>query len=328
VVRLSNHERITTQSPVGEGGGEAGNYGNFKPGRRKPVKQIIFCLIFFLFSTLFFSTPSFSQEDKIARVAIETARTHMRIPSEMEVRFVEKKSSPLPGFYSVKLIVLAPDREMPVIVYVDEAGEKVILGALVIKGENVAIKEAGQPKPRKHNMNQFEVEKSAFRGDKDAKVTIVEFSNFKCSYCQLSWAKIEKMLENHPQEIRYVFKHFPLKTLQGSFELSEIAASAQMVSDEAFWMVHDFFFSPEGQAVVREEISVVTKKVEEMLKTKGYDVKVFKEALENGKGKKKMMEDIAVGNKVPIMGTPSIIVNGDFISQEFNEQVLGRYLKK
>jgi hypothetical protein len=40
------------------------------------------------------------------------------------------------------------------------------------------------------------------------------------------------------------------------------------------------------------------------------------------------MEDIAVGNRVPVMGTPSLIVNGDFISGEFNDQVLERYLRK
>ena len=290
------------------------------------MKKIILMLI--LLSCFIFPRLGDAQEDKIVRIAIETARAHMRIPKEMEVRFVEKKKSPLPGFYSVKILVLTPDREMPVIVYVDEAGEKVILGALIIKGENVAVKEAGEAKPRKFDMNQFEIEKSPFRGNQGTKVTIVEFSNFRCSYCQLSWAKMEKMLGNHPQMIKYVFKHFPLKSLQGSFELSEIAASAQVLSDEAFWMIHDFFFSPEGQVIVREDVSVVIRKVEEILKEKGFDVRGFKSALETGRGRKKVMEDMAVGNKIPVMGTPTLIVNGDFISGEFNDQVLERYLRK
>jgi protein-disulfide isomerase len=274
------------------------------------------------------SAQGFAQEDKIVRVAIETIRTHMRIPREMEVRFIEKKKSPLTGFYSVKILIFAPDREMPVVVYVDEAGEKVILGALIIRGENVALKEAGEAKPRKFDLKQFEIEKSAVRGNANARVTIVEFSNFKCSYCQISWTKMERMLEKHPQTIRYVFKHFPLKSLQGSFELSEIAASAQILSDEAFWLVHDFFFSPEGQMVIREDVGTVTKKVEEVLKEKGFDVKDFKSAIESGRGRKRVMEDIAAGNKVPVMGTPTIIVNGDFISGEFNDQVLERYLRR
>ncbi len=285
-------------------------------------------IVFIVLSSLSLCQLVWGQEDKVVKAAIESARTHMRIPREVEVRFVEKKRSPLAGFFSIKLLVLAPDREVPVIVYVDEAAEKVILGALIIKGENVSLKEAGEAKPRKFDMKQFEIEKSAIRGNPEAKVTILEFSNFRCSYCQLSWSKVEKMLERYPQAIRYVFKHFPLKSLQGSFELSEIAASAQFISDEAFWLVHDFFFSPEGQIIVQEEISVITKKVEEVLKEKGFDIKEFKSALETGKGKKKVMEDIAVGNKIPVMGTPTVIVNGDFISGEFNDRVLERYLKR
>ncbi len=285
-------------------------------------------LLLLLLSSFTLCQVVWAQEDKLVKAAIEAARTHMRIPREIEVRFVEKKRSPLAGFFSIKLLVLAPDREVPVIVYVDEAAEKIVLGALIIKGENVSLKEAGEAKPRKFDMKQFEIEKSATRGNPGAKVTILEFSNFRCSYCQLSWSKMEKMLERYPQAIRYVFKHFPLKSLQGSFELSEIAASAQFISDEAFWLVHDFFFSPEGQIIVQEEISVVTKKVEEVLKEKGFDIKEFKSALETGKGKKKVMEDIAVGNKIPVMGTPTVIVNGDFISGEFNDRVLERYLKR
>jgi hypothetical protein len=60
--------------------------------------------------TFIFSQLGFAQEDKIVRIAIETARAHMRIPKEMEVRFIEKKKSPLAGFYSVKILVLTPDR--------------------------------------------------------------------------------------------------------------------------------------------------------------------------------------------------------------------------
>ena len=289
---------------------------------KKIIAGATFLILFLL------SGPGFAQEDKIVRIAIETVRVHMRIPGEMEVRFVEKKKSPIPGFYSVKLLILAPDREIPAIAYVDEAGEKVILGSLIIKGENVAAKEAGEPRPRKFDMGQFELEKSPIRGNPGAKLTIVEFSNFRCSYCQLSWAKMERMLENHPQMIRYVFKHFPLQSLQGAFELSEIAASAQVLGDGAFWMIHDFFFSPEGQVIIREDVNIVIRKVEAILRESGFNVKVFQTALEQGRGKKRVMEDMAIGNKIPVTGTPALIINGDFIKEEFNEKVLERYLRK
>jgi predicted DsbA family dithiol-disulfide isomerase len=53
------------------------------------------------------------------------------------------------------------------------------------------------------------------------------------------------------------------------------------------------------------------KKIEEILREKGYDEKVFQTALETGKGKKRVEEDILAGNKIGVRGTPSIVVNGD-----------------
>ena len=281
----------------------------------------------FVVMSSFLFSAAFAQEDKIAQVAIETFKSQVRLPREAEVKFVEKKESPIPGFYSVKLSVLVPAREVPIVVYVDSKGEMVILGNLIIKGENVTKKEAGEPKPRKIDMAQLRIDQSAFRGGAQPKMTIVEFSNFQCPYCVKSWKKMKELLGKYPQEIRYVFKHFPLQPRGIQFELSEMAAATQEVSQEAFWAVHDFFFSDEGQTLVNKDREVVKRKIEEILKEKGFDGKLFQTALETGRGKKKVEEDILTGNKIGVNGTPSIVVNGDFIGSTITDQMVERYLK-
>ena len=268
-----------------------------------------------------------AQEDKIAQVAIEAFKSQVRLRPEAEVKFVEKKESPIPGFYSVKLSILTPTREDPVVVYVDAKGEIVILGYLVIKGENVTRKEAGASKARKIGMALFDIDKSAYRGAAQAKMTIVEFSNFHCPFCVKSWKKMKELLETYPQDIRYVFKHFPLQRKGIQFELSEMAAATQEVSQEAFWAVHDFFFSDEGQSFVKKDREVLKKKIEEILREKGYDGNPFQTALENGKGKKKVEEDILMGNKIGVRGTPSIVINGDFIGSTVTDKMVEQYLK-
>lgn len=276
----------------------------------------------------FLIIPSYAQEDKIVQVAIETVRMQMRVPKGMEVKFIEKRESQIPDFYMVRLLIFTAAREIPVAVYVDKTGEKVILGALFVKGENVTRKEAGEPKPRKIDMGQLEIDKSPFRGHPEAKVTIVEFSNFLCPYCVTSWKKMKELLDKYPQDIKYVFKHFSPQRQGKAFELSEIAAATQEISNEAFWVVHDFFFSDEGQAFVNAEKGVVLQKVEEILKETSYDVKVFLNALEKGLGRKRVEEDVMVGSKIPVTGTPSTIVNGDFISGGMTDKLLERYLGK
>lgn len=291
-------------------------------------KRIFLGVMVLFLTTLSISMVGFAQEDQIVQIAIETAKVQMRIPRGIEVKFIEKRKSPLPGFYSVKLIIMAPDREIPTVVYVDEAGEKVILGALFIKGENVTLKEAGQPKPRKIDMAQLEIDKSPFRGSANARITIVEFSNFQCSFCIKSWKKMKELLEKYPQDIKYVFKHFPLPSLAGSFELAEMAASVQVTKDEAFWVLHDFFFADEGQAFIKEGGELLRQKINGILTEKGYDIKIFQNTLVAGQGKKRVDEDMAVGRRIPVIGTPTIILNGDFINEEFTDRVLERYLRR
>jgi protein-disulfide isomerase len=111
------------------------------------------------------------------------------------------------------------------------------------------------------------------------------------------------------------------------FELSEMAAATQEVSQEAFWVVHDFFFSDEGQTFVNKDREALKKKIEEILKEKGYDEKLFQTALETGKGKKNVEEDILTGNKIGVRGTPSIVVNGDFIGSTVTDKMVEQYLK-
>ena len=241
---------------------------------------------------------------------------------------MEKKESPIPGFFSVKLLLIFPDKEVPVIVYVDKAGEKVVIGNLFIKGENVTMKEAGPPRLKKVDMSVLDMDKSPSIGLKGARVTIVEFSNFQCPHCLDSWAKLRPLLGKYPKEIRYIFKHAPFQPEGKTFELSEMAAAAQEVSLEAFWLVHDFLFTSEGQSVANLERKAIQLKIEQLLREKNYDAKGFQSALESGKGKQRVLEDMALANKIRITGTPTKIVNGDVIVGSVAESALEKYLIK
>jgi hypothetical protein len=226
--------------------------------------------LLFLFLPFLHSTLALSQDDEIVRVAIETVKRQIRLPAGTEIRFIERKESQIPGFYLVKLVFSAIDKDTPAVVYVDQAGEKVILGHLFVRGENVTVKEAGPPMTKKIDMAILDLDQSPSIGPKGAKVTVVEFSNFQCPHCMDSWTKLKALFERYPRDIRYVFKHFPFQPEGTAFELSEMAAAAQEVSPEAFWLVHDFLFAKEGQALGNLERKAVQRKLESLLKEKNH----------------------------------------------------------
>jgi protein-disulfide isomerase len=291
---------------------------------KKALFQVT-CLIFLYFSL---ATQGFAQKDNIVQIAIDTVKAHMGLRPGVEIKFIEKKESPVPGFYSVRMVLLTPDKEIPIVIYVDKAGERVFLGSLIVKGENVTRKEAGEPKARKVDQALLEMERSPFRGPAQARVTVVEFSNFQCSYCVKSWKNVKELLEKYPQDLKYVFKHFPFQSQGKTRDLSEMVAAVQLVSNEAFWAIHDFFFSDEGQAMINNRKEQLRLRIETILKQKGSDVKAFQTAMNTGYGKARVEEDVAVGARIGVSGTPSAVINGNFVSGLLPEKTIERYLER
>lgn len=277
---------------------------------------------------LWMPVVGFSQVEPSIQNAIDLFKSQVRLPPGTEVKFIEKKESPIPEFHAVKILIVFPDREMPTILYVDKSGEKVFIGNLFIKGENWTAKEAGPPIPKKIEMGILEMEKSPFLGKDGARVTIIEFSNFQCPYCMDSWTKFMELMKKYPQAFKYIFKHFPFQQQGRTFELSEMAAAAYEVNNDAFWVVHDFFFTKEGQSVANIEKKALRLKVEQLLKAKGYDLKPFQAALETGIAKNRVLEDMALAKRLRLTSTPTKVINGDIIVGLTPDSTLERYLAK
>ena len=101
------------------------------------------------------------KENNIVQLAIQTVRIQGDLSEEVEVKFVERRESPIPDFYMVKLFVVKKDKEVPVVVYVDRSAEKVIVGTLFIKGENETPREVGGLKISKIDSEKLEPGKAS-----------------------------------------------------------------------------------------------------------------------------------------------------------------------
>lgn len=292
------------------------------------IRLVLGGMIFLMAQILGAPADLWAQEDKIGQAAIEAIRNQMRVPKEMEIKFVEKQESAIPDFYAVKVVIVTADKEVPKVLYIDKTAEKVIFGDLFLKGENVTRKMAGDSKPRGLDPAKMEMNQSPSRGTVGAKVTIVKFSNFQCPFCMRSWANMQKVMEKNPKDLRYIFKHLPLQTQGKSFEVSEMAAAVQEVNPEAFWMIHDFLYSQEGQNLIKGEKESIKQKFVEMLKEKGYDAQAFQNALDTGKGKTRLEADMALAKKHQISRAPTAVINGQFHTGLLTEKTLEGFLGK
>jgi len=128
--------------------------------REEPMSKVFIGIMGLLFISLLLRINHLPRQNHVVQLAIETVRIQASLPDSVTVKFLEKRESLIPGFYMIKLAVVDKDNEFPVIVYVDRFAEKVILGTLFIRGENMTKREEADFRIPKGNAGQLEAAKT------------------------------------------------------------------------------------------------------------------------------------------------------------------------
>lgn len=159
--------------------------------------------------------------------------------------------------------------------------------------------EANKPLTPEKQEKILENAKAAF-GPEDAKVQIVEFSDFQCPYCSRAAKTTEKIKEKYSDKVRFVFRNFPLSFHQHA----RLAAQAAMAAGAQgkFWEYHDLVFANQ-RALERGDL----EKYAAQLKL---DMNSFKKALDDKSYDEAVAADLKLGEDVAVSGTPTMFVNG------------------
>ncbi len=104
---------------------------------------------------------------------------------------------------------------------------------------------SNEPKMFNPAKQQITIGDAPVRGDKNAPVTIVEYSDFQCPYCQATLPTINQLLTDYRGKVKLAYKHLPLsmhKNAQKAAEASECARE-----QGKFWEYHDLLFNTQQQ---------------------------------------------------------------------------------
>ncbi len=139
-------------------------------------------------------------------------------------------------------------------------------------------------------------------GPVDAPVTIVEFSDFTCPYCQRWHLEVfQSVLDRYPDQIRFVYKDFPIV---GGGRAGFLGAQAAHCAEEqgAYWDFHDALFS--GTYVVN------SAGVDQVAADLGLDLDPFKECMVEARYAEEVQDDFNYGVSLGVTSTPSFFING------------------
>ena len=140
------------------------------------------------------------------------------------------------------------------------------------------------------------------RGNANARVTMVEFSDFQCPFCgkytRETWPQIENEYVK-TGKMKVVFIDFPLESIHPqAFKAAEAANCA--AEQRKYWEMHDHLFA--------NQTALAATQLPEDAKALGLDAASFQQCLDTGKHAAAIRREMAEGQKVGINGTPTFFV--------------------
>lgn len=160
-------------------------------------------------------------------------------------------------------------------------------------------------KPRRPTFD-VQVSDAPTMGDKDAKVTVLEFSDFQCPFCAKGAEVIHELKKKYGGKVRIAFKHFPLPFHNQAEGAAVAAECAKEQSVEHFWKLHDEMFAHQDQLDV-EGLKKAAKKI-------GLKAEQFDACLTGNKYLDKVKASIEEGKKYNVKSTPTFFINGQMIN--------------
>ena len=193
----------------------------------------------------------------------------------------------------------------------------ILLGALIISGAilsqggatNLGQKSAAsltRPAPVVNGDKvEFTIaENDHIRGNPQAEITLVEFSDMQCPFCSRFHPTALQALKEYGDKMRWVYKHFPLDAIhpeaRPSAEASECAW--EQAGDEGFWKFTDAMF--ENQSRLGNAF------YEEVAQQIGVNLSQFQTCVAERKYQDKVEQDYQQGLQAGVTGTPGSFVNG------------------
>ncbi len=252
-------------------------------------------------------------------------RKAFNIPPQVQISVGNITSSEIKGLNQAVVHVSMGQRKQTQTIYLSPDGKYLILGRIF---------DLTQPPPAPPqapvsnvDMNKINMEGAPTRGASNAKVTIVEYTDFECPFCGRAYGTVEDLMHKYDGKVKLVYKSFPLPFHPWAMTAAIGARCAYVQSQKAFWYFYDHLF--QGQN------SITPDSIKDTLK--GYakathlNMGKFNACLDPQQTKSAVQKDIEEGKGFGISGTPTFVINGQLLQgaqpEEQFTQIIDKDLK-
>ena len=161
-----------------------------------------------------------------------------------------------------------------------------------------------KPKKLLDDPIQIPTQGAPVTGPENARITLIEFSDFQCPYCRVAAPQLHEVLKAFPTQVKLIFKQFPLDI----HSQAALAAAASVAAQKQgkFWQMHDALFA--------DRANITRAAVISLARNFSLDIPRFTADLDSKETNAKVVQDITDGNHAGVEGTPTLFIDG----QRFN----------
>lgn len=160
--------------------------------------------------------------------------------------------------------------------------------------------------------------KDHFQGNENAAIELVEYGDYQCPHCGRAYPIIKSIQEKMGDDLKFVFRNFPLAQIHPNAVHAAIATEAAALQDK-FWEMHDFIFEHQS----REDDSALVRYAT-VLKL---NVQQFEADFEKQELAQKVDDDFESGVRSGVNGTPSFFINGEKYNGNWDKEPFLKHLQ-
>jgi len=195
---------------------------------------------------------------------------------------------------------------------------KSVLGFVLERGMNSSYDDVKKQIEQANKVHDLKIDESPSTGSSNAKIVIVEFTEFQCPYCARIAPILDSIVRAHPDKVRLIYKHFPL-----SFHKDAPAAGAAAIAAQKqgkFWE-YRWALAPHYSSLNDSTFIAIAEKV-------GLNIDQFKQDMVLDAAKQAIIDrDMKLGMEVGVQGTPNFYVNGKR-QDRFSPAIIDQLIKE
>lgn len=172
----------------------------------------------------------------------------------------------------------------------------------------------------KRPVYEVELGNAPFTGGADAKVTIVEFSDFQCPFCAKGAELMDQVKKKYGNKVKIAFKNYPLPFHTHAKDAAHASLCAHEQKAEAFWKMHDAMFGDQTK-LSREDLKASAKKI-------GINAEDFDKCMASNKFMAAIEADVEQGKELGVQSTPTFFVNGQLVQGAYPIEVFSEIIDK